>query len=294
LLDRISDDAKQDSDNDEIVINHLNSLINQPGFFSYDSILRTETLREDQTAKKQYWAGVLLALLSRADSLGPYNADIQIDGWTLMGILRSGVILARDNRHERWMEEKKQEVEIWINDTQDRINSIVEESKILKEFEPSSAHWRRRSKNHKIQGVFFYLLFLAFSFSIGGFAFSLLFFPDSLPFPGAHVFFAPPETANDWVTPAKRIILLTTVLGLAVWITRQLLKLASVHYERSADASDRVTMIETFAALRAGQGADINPDPMIQSLFRPSSGAFSPEDGGPLLTAEIVQKLIPK
>jgi len=87
----------------------------------------------------------------------------------------------------------------------------------------------------------------------------------------------------------QKIVIFGTLLGFAVWWLRQKLRDLRTHAHLASDAAERVTMIQTFAAMRAAGLQDANLEPILAALYRPAVGA-SIDDGGPVLPLEILLK----
>jgi hypothetical protein len=112
------------------------------------------------------------------------------------------------------------------------------------------------------------------------------------------VLFSDPPGEFGWAVGALRnIIVVGTLLGLGLWWIRQVLKDMRRHEHLAEDAAERVTMIETYAALR-GVGVDEGDlSTILSALYRPAASALV-DDGGPTLPLEIllkgVSEILPK
>ncbi|TWA75634.1 hypothetical protein FBZ83_12361 [Azospirillum brasilense] len=84
-------------------------------------------------------------------------------------------------------------------------------------------------------------------------------------------------------------ILLGTLLGLGIWVLRQKLRKMLSHEHLAEDAAERVTMVETFAALKNAGLAGGEFGPILNALYRPASTGLVSDDG-PVTPLEIVVK----
>jgi hypothetical protein len=88
-------------------------------------------------------------------------------------------------------------------------------------------------------------------------------------------------------------ILFTTGLSLLVWLSRQLLRDLRSHEHLAEDASERVTMIETYSALKQAGLETANLDQILAALYRPASTGLI-ADSGPVLPIEVFLKGVQK
>jgi hypothetical protein len=87
----------------------------------------------------------------------------------------------------------------------------------------------------------------------------------------------------------KKGLVFGSLLAIAVWWLRQLLRELRSHEHLAEDAAERVTMIETYAALQS-RGLDAGDlTPILGSLFRPATTGLV-DDDGPVLPTEIFLK----
>jgi hypothetical protein len=93
----------------------------------------------------------------------------------------------------------------------------------------------------------------------------------------------------EFIVSAQRIVIFGTLLGFAVWWLRQKLRDLRTNDHLANDAAERVTMIQTFAAMRASGLQDANLDPILAALYRPAAGVTI-DDGGPVLPLEMLLK----
>ncbi|WP_439598381.1 hypothetical protein [Falsiroseomonas sp.] len=84
-----------------------------------------------------------------------------------------------------------------------------------------------------------------------------------------------------------RLALLGTVGAFAVWWLRQQLRDARLHEHLSEDAAERVTMIETYSALKGGGLDSGDLTSIMTALYRPAATALV-DDQGPALPLEIL------
>ena len=91
----------------------------------------------------------------------------------------------------------------------------------------------------------------------------------------------------------RRAITFGAIAGMGVWWLRQKLRDLRSHEHLAEDADERVTMIETFAAMRGAglEGSDFGP--IFNALYRnAATGLVTDDGGGPIMPIEIVSKLI--
>jgi hypothetical protein len=84
-------------------------------------------------------------------------------------------------------------------------------------------------------------------------------------------------------------IVFGTLLGLGIWVLRQKLRKALSHEHLAEDAAERVTMVETFAALKNAGLAGGEFGPILTALYRPASTGLVADDG-PVTPLEIIVK----
>ena len=89
----------------------------------------------------------------------------------------------------------------------------------------------------------------------------------------------------------KRALVLGGILGIGVWWLRQLLRELRSHEHLAEDAAERVTMIETYAALKAmGLGSE-DFSPILTALYRAAATGLVVDDGGgPIFPWEALLK----
>jgi hypothetical protein len=89
----------------------------------------------------------------------------------------------------------------------------------------------------------------------------------------------------------KKGIIFGTFLGISIWWLRQLLRELRSHEHLAEDAAERVTMIETYAALK-GAGLDAGDlTPILNALYRTAAtGLVTDDTGGPVLPTEVFIK----
>ena len=149
-------------------------------------------------------------------------------------------------------------------------------------------YWRRRSERHDklavrtrrqwssalwIVGVSF-VLSVALGFSgLGDLAFPV----------------KPGDIVSEVSSLARRILVITTLLALAVWWLRQKLRDLRAHEHLGEDAAERVTMIETYAALKGAGLQDKDLALVLTALYRPATTGLI-DDSGPNLPIEILLK----
>lgn len=98
--------------------------------------------------------------------------------------------------------------------------------------------------------------------------------------------------ADSTVILADRIyraVLIGSLLAVGAWWLRQTLRELRAHEHLEADAAERVTMIETYAAMRGAglQGGDLSP--ILSALYRPTNTGMV-ADSGPILPLEVAIK----
>jgi hypothetical protein len=145
------------------------------------------------------------------------------------------------------------------------------------------AYWTDRASNHAAKAVsarrqWFWAL-VAVSITTSALVVYILL---SLPSEGVIV---------EAIRAAQRILVLGTLLAFIVWWLRQKLRDLRAHEHLAEDAAERVTMIETYAAMRAAGLQDANLGTVLTALYRPAMGGFS-EDSGPVLPLEILLKSV--
>ena len=87
----------------------------------------------------------------------------------------------------------------------------------------------------------------------------------------------------------ERGAIIATVLAVIVWWSRQVLRDARSHEHLAEDAAERVTMIETYAALveKGLQSSDFSI--ILTALYRTAATGLV-DDGGPALPIEVLMK----
>ena len=82
-----------------------------------------------------------------------------------------------------------------------------------------------------------------------------------------------------------------SIAGIAIWGARQFLRNALVERHLYHDAQERAVMIQSFLALRE---TDTIPqdqiDPVLTTLYRPSSTGLLEPDTGPILASDALGK----
>lgn len=97
--------------------------------------------------------------------------------------------------------------------------------------------------------------------------------------------------ANEISTSVQRVLLLGTVMAFAVWWLRQKLRDLRTHEHLAEDAAERVTMIETYAAMRGAGLQDSDLTPILTALYR-SAATGTGEDHGPVLPIELLLRAV--
>lgn len=87
----------------------------------------------------------------------------------------------------------------------------------------------------------------------------------------------------------KRAFIFGTLLSFGVWWLRQILRDLRSHEHLATDAAERVTMIETYAAMRGAGLESDNLALILGALYRPASTGII-DDTGPVLPLELVLK----
>ncbi|HZH25710.1 MAG TPA: DUF6161 domain-containing protein [Azospirillaceae bacterium] len=85
----------------------------------------------------------------------------------------------------------------------------------------------------------------------------------------------------------QHTLILGTIAGLGIWLLRQELKKALSHEHLAEDAAERVTMVETFAALQAAGLAGGEFGPILNALYRPAATGLIADDG-PVTPLEVI------
>ena len=91
----------------------------------------------------------------------------------------------------------------------------------------------------------------------------------------------------------RRALLFGTLLAISVWWLRQQLRDLRSHEHLAEDAAERVTMIETYAAMRAVGLQDKDLAPILTALYRPAVTGLI-DDSGPVLPIEVLMKGLEK
>lgn len=87
----------------------------------------------------------------------------------------------------------------------------------------------------------------------------------------------------------KRIVILGSASAFAVWWLRQKLRDLRSHEHLAEDAAERVTMVETYAAMRGAGLESGDLSLVLAALYRPASTGLI-EDSGPVMPLEILMK----
>ena len=90
----------------------------------------------------------------------------------------------------------------------------------------------------------------------------------------------------------KRGIIFGTFFGVGIWWLRQVLRELRSHEHLAEDAAERVTMIETFSALKgAGLADTADLSPIFAALYRPAAtGLVMDDGGGPMSPLDVLVK----
>lgn len=111
---------------------------------------------------------------------------------------------------------------------------------------------------------------------------------------GSKILIPQHQTTGDWlgiVSLISHFFMLTTAIGFIVWFSRTLLRDARLNQHLYYDANERVTMLETFVAMKEFGLKDEDTQLILAALFRPVSvGGL--DDGGPTLFYELLLKNI--
>jgi hypothetical protein len=90
----------------------------------------------------------------------------------------------------------------------------------------------------------------------------------------------------------QRGVFFVMILGFAVWWLRDKLRTVLSHEHLAEDARERVTMIETYAAMK-GVGLEAGDlGPILAALYRSASTGNIKDDSGPVTPIEIVSKAV--
>ena len=103
----------------------------------------------------------------------------------------------------------------------------------------------------------------------------------------------PLDTLFEWPKlPLGRIALTTLFVTLILWLLKTLIRLFLTHQHLATDAAERVTMIETYLALRQeGKVEDKDRELMIRPIFRRGlAGMQRDGDSPPTIVNEFIAK----
>lgn len=100
-----------------------------------------------------------------------------------------------------------------------------------------------------------------------------------------------PDTKDNWVLSIERYFIACTLLSLSLWWIRQKLNEVRSHEHLADDAAERVTMIDTYNALRQAGLQDADLTPILNALYKQTTRGML-KDEGPSLPIEVVLKTI--
>lgn len=89
-----------------------------------------------------------------------------------------------------------------------------------------------------------------------------------------------------------RYLIIAVTLTFAIWISRVLVKITMSKLHASADAEERVTMLQTFLSLMADGSINKQEDIklILQTVFRPGTTGLIDEESGPQTPIEMILK----
>jgi hypothetical protein len=86
---------------------------------------------------------------------------------------------------------------------------------------------------------------------------------------------------------------MTVTIGLVVALVRVPLRLAMSELHLKNDADERVTMVNTYLALRAGEHATTeHMQIVLERLFRPGVDGIVKDDLGPVTASDVVARAL--
>lgn len=153
----------------------------------------------------------------------------------------------------------------------------------------SSAEEARKSWGKSVRTVSLGLFFVAALFLFGGWEWLAEIVRHWAGVEASSKPLEPPALLADML---RRTIAFGTVAGVGIWWLRQKLRDMRSHEHLAEDADERVTMIQTFAAMQGAGlvGADLGP--IFTALYRnATTGLVTDDGGGPMVPIEIVGKL---
>ena len=101
----------------------------------------------------------------------------------------------------------------------------------------------------------------------------------------------PASVQGEIASTVQRFLLFGSLLAVAAWWLRQKLRDVRTNEYYSADASERATMIETYAAMRGDGLQDKDLSLILAALYRPGAGNLS-DDLGPVLPTEVLVRTL--
>lgn len=158
---------------------------------------------------------------------------------------------------------------------QGHLKSALESVETAANIKSSVDYWSRKYWGHIGIGLFLTLLFVA---GVGGAIWAVWEHSQSFL---AHIGLAEVKGAAEAkLDPTRLVLALVPVVGI-LWVLRLISRLALGNWARSADAAERVAMIETFLALeKDGKTSAVDDRAIIiKALFR--SGPGNGQDDGP-------------
>ena len=165
-------------------------------------------------------------------------------------------------------------------DWDEKINGFIAQASL----KAPKTYWKERSNHHKEKAKIYDAYW---SFSVLAIILTILLFPVFL----SSEFFNNMlnVTGNTLFSIAEKSVIFATLTAVIVWWSRQLLRNARSHDHLYEDATERVTMIETYAALveQGLQTTDLSI--VLTALYRPALTGII-DDNGPTLPIEILMK----
>lgn len=91
----------------------------------------------------------------------------------------------------------------------------------------------------------------------------------------------------------KHVVIFGTFFGIGLWWLRQKLRELRSHEHLAEDAAERVTMIETFAAMRGAGLSSGDLSLILAALYRPATSGLIPDDtSNPISPLEVLIKTV--
>ena len=139
-------------------------------------------------------------------------------------------------------------------------------------------YWTKKRKKHRIMTTVFGGMFVAYLALVIGYGFSALKDTDYL-------------SAWFWANASYSLVVITLVgVGIVVALARVLLRLFMSQLHLGNDADERVTMVQTYLALREGGHADeTQMQLVIDRLFQRATDGVVREELGPVTIPDAIR-----